>query len=119
MSSERSMFDRLFDKILGTTKISFVVVDYKAVLNLDVSDGQDYVCRNVGGNCVVNILNSKDGDSGVIELIVTGAGGYTITVGSMFNKALASTIDGTAGKDNFISWQRIGNDIVYSVSTVE
>lgn len=117
--SERSMFDRLFDKILGTTKVRFIVVDYAAIMNLDGSAGDDFLCKSVEGSCTVNLINTRDGDSGVIELIIDGTGGYTITLGSMFNKALVSTIDGTASADNFISWQRIGDDIVYSVSTVE
>ena len=105
--------------IRDQSKVRLVVVNYSSLINLDVQHGDDFVCKSVTGNCTVNIINAKDGDSGIIELIIDTTGGYTITLGSMFTKQLGdTTVSTTAGDDNFISWTKIGTDIVYSVSVV-
>ena len=61
----------------------------------------------VTASTTVNLTGVVDGDAGSIELIISGAGGYTITMGTMFTKKL--------GSDNFISWMKSGADILYTI----
>src|SRR4030042_3106064 len=73
-------------------------------LSLDGTDYKSFKCT-VTGDTTVNITGVSDGDAGSIELIISGAGGYTITMGTMFTKKLGSTdIVATTAADNFISW---------------
>ncbi|HLD89529.1 MAG TPA: hypothetical protein VI911_00660 [Patescibacteria group bacterium] len=70
----------------------------------------------VSANTTVNLTGVVDGDAGSIELIISGAGGYTITMGTMFTKKLGSTsIVATTAADNFISWMKSGADILYTI----
>ena len=70
----------------------------------------------VTASTTVNLTGVVDGDAGSIELIISGAGGYTITMGTMFTKKLGSTsIVATTGADNFISWMKSGTDIIYTI----
>jgi hypothetical protein len=88
-------------------------------LNLDATSHKDFICSSVTGNTTVNLNNSSNGDSGMIELKIDSTGGYTITLGSMFTKKVGSgSIQSAANKDNFISWRRIGTDIVYTIGTI-
>lgn len=113
---EKKLLGRVYDE----SKVRLYPVDYNAVMNLDVQDSLDFICRSVEGNCVVNLVNATDGDSGVIELIMDSTGGYTVTLGSMFTKRVSvDELDTDASADNFVVWQKICNDIVYSVMTVQ
>lgn len=98
----------------------FVVQSFNNPLTFDCSIKKDFICKTVSGDTTVNLVNVSDGDAGLIELIITGAGGYTITLGSMFTKDTAGTaIDTTASADNFIGWRMVGTDIVYAISQVQ
>ena len=111
--------DKVVDKVFARTKVLFIDVPFASILNFDVKSGTDYICRSITANCTINIINSEDGDSGVLELIMDSTGDYTITFGAMFTKRISEEFDNTASADNFVSWQKIGNDIIYSISTVQ
>jgi hypothetical protein len=89
-------------------------------LVLDATTYKDFICSVVSADTTVNLTNATSGDAGMIELIVTGAGGYTLALGTMFTKDISgTTIDATAGADNVISWRKFGTDIIYSISQVQ
>jgi len=55
----------------------------------------------------------------MLELIMDGTGGYTITFGTMWTKRMGSqTFDNTASADNVISWRKVGSDIVYTIGVI-
>ena len=84
-------------------------------LPLDGTTYQNFKVTVTAGT-TVNLTGVVDGDAGSIELIISGAGGYTITMGTMFTKKLGSTsIVATANADNFISWMKSGDDILYTI----
>jgi len=109
----------IIDTIFDSTKVRFKYTDYAAILNLDVSKDNDFYIPEITGDITFNLLNAKDGDSGIIEAKMDAVGGYTITFGAMFTKRISEAFDTTASKDNFISWQKIGDDIVYQISQVQ
>ena len=88
-------------------------------LNLDATDHKDFKCGIITGDTTINLNNSSDGDSGMIELIIDGVGGYNVSLGDMFTKSLGGSIDTTASADNFISWRMVKTDIVYVIDQVE
>jgi hypothetical protein len=99
---------------------AFKILTFSNPLNIDAGSRKDFICSAVSADTVINLNNTSDGDAGLIELIITGAGGYTITFGSMFTKNVGGgAIDATSGKDNFIGYRKIGTDIVYSISQVQ
>ena len=88
-------------------------------LNLDAASHKDFKCGVITGATTVNLNNASDGDSGVIELIMDGVGGYAVALGAMFTKKLGTaSINTAAGKDNFVFWFKNGADIVYTIQTV-
>lgn len=88
-------------------------------LTLDAAIYKDFKCGIITGDTTINLNNSADGDSGMIEVIIDDTGGYTITLGTMFTKNLGGgIIDNTADADNFISWRKLGTDIVYVINQV-
>jgi hypothetical protein len=85
-------------------------------LDLDAVKYKNFKPGIATGNSIINVLNASDGDVGMIELIIDGTGGYTITMGNMFTKRIGSAeIDTSAGADNFIVWRKILDDYVYEV----
>jgi hypothetical protein len=110
----------------GTIKsTSFDVLPFQtpvfaSPLILDATTNKDFICTAVSGGTTVNLTNTSNGDAGMIELIITGAGGYTITLGAMFTKNIGTTaIVATTGADNVISWRKAGSDIIYSIAQVQ
>lgn len=88
-------------------------------LELDATSHKDFKCGVITGTTTVNLNNASDGDSGVIELIMDGVGGYAVALGAMFTKKLGTaSIDTAASKDNFVFWFKNGADIVYTIQTV-
>jgi hypothetical protein len=98
---------------------SFKITPFSNPLNLDATSRKDFKCLTVSGNTTINLKGVSDGDAGLIELIITGAGGYVITLGTMFNKNLGGVIDATTGKDNFIGYRVVGTDVTYSISQAQ
>jgi hypothetical protein len=99
---------------------TFKTVTFANPLVLDASLQKDFICSAVSASTTINLVNVTDGDGGMIELIISGAGGYTLTLGSMFTKDLAgNAFVATTAADNFISWRKIGSNIVYSISQVQ
>lgn len=91
-------------------------VNFADPLAIDGTTYKNFKCATVSGSTTLNLTNVVDGDAGSIELIISGAGGYTITMGTMFTKKLGSTsIVATTGADNFISWVKSGTDIIYTI----
>ena len=89
-------------------------------LALDGTLHKDFKAGLITGDTTVNLTGVVDGDSGMVELIIDGTGGYTVALGAMFTKQLGETdIDNTANADNFISWRKVGSDIVYTINQVE
>mgnify|MGYP001472177388 CR=1 FL=1 len=96
---------------------AFQSLTFANPLAIDGTTYKDFICSSVTGNTVVNLTNVVNGDAGLIELIVDGTGGYTLTLGTMFTKDIAGvTLSGAANADNFIGWRKIGTDIVYSIA---
>lgn len=92
---------------------------YANPLALDATTHKDFKCGSVTGNTVINLSNMVNGDSGLIEFIIDGTGGYTITLGTMFTKnSGGGTIDATANADNIVAWYVSGSDIIYSISQI-
>ena len=89
-------------------------------LALDGTLHKDFKAGLITGDTTVNLTGVVDGDAGMVELIIDGTGGYTVALGAMFTKQLGETdIDNTANADNFISWRKVGTDIVYTINQVE
>jgi len=98
----------------------FQTVTFVNPLVLDATLHKDFICSSVTGNTTVNLTNATNGDAGLIELIIDIVGGYTVTLGTMFTKDISGVaINTTASVDNFISWRKVGTDIVYSVAQVQ
>lgn len=117
---EAREYNELQTDLVNAINSPFILYSFSNPLNFDATESKDFICKSVSGDTIINLNNTSDGNAGLIELIITGAGGYTITLGSMFTKDIAgTTIDATAGKDNFIGWRKVGTDIVYSISQVQ
>jgi hypothetical protein len=96
---------------------AFQSVTFASPLAIDATTYKDFICASVTGSTVVNLTNAVSGDAGLIELIIDGTGGYTVTLGTMFTKDIAGVaISAVANADNFIGWRKVGTDIVYSVT---
>jgi hypothetical protein len=100
----------------GASSLAFQTPAFANPLDLDATLYKNFKPGIATGNSVINVLNASDGDVGMIELIIDGTGGYTITMGNMFTKRIGSAeIDTAAGADNFIVWRKILDDYVYEV----
>jgi len=89
-------------------------------LNLNAALYKDFKCGIITGNTTINLIGTSDGDSGMIEIIIDGTGGHTVTLGAMFTKDIAGTaLDTVANADNFIGWRNVSGDIVYSIVQVQ
>ena len=89
-------------------------------LILDATLHKDFKCGLITGNTTINLTNTSDGDAGMIEVIMDGTGGYTVSLGTMFTKDLTSVaLSTTANADNFIGWRVVGNDIIYNIVQVQ
>jgi len=101
------------------TAVAFSVVTFANPLNLDATTNKDFK-STITGATVINLNNTIDGDAGMVNLPVTGAGGYTVTLGTMFTQKLGTTsLDLTTGKNNYISYRKVSTDIVYTINQVE
>jgi hypothetical protein len=101
------------------TAVAFSVVTFANPLNLDATTNKDFQ-STITGDTVINLNNAIDGDAGMVNLLVTGAGGYNVTLGTMFTQKLGTTsLDLTTGKNNYISYRKVGTDIVYTINQVE
>lgn len=96
---------------------AFHNVTFSDPLELDGVTYKDFKCASITGNTTINLNGVIDGEAGMIELIIDATGGYTIALGTMFTKQLGDVdIDTTADMDNFISWRKVGADIVYTIA---
>lgn len=85
-------------------------------LAMDGTTYKNWKCASVTGDTTVNLTGVSDGEAGYIELIIDGAGGHTISLGSMFTKQFGPTVMDTAAlADNLISWVKSGTDIFYTI----
>jgi hypothetical protein len=98
------------------TAAAFQTPAFANPLSLDATTYKDFKCGIITGNTTINMTGEVDGDAGMIELIIDGTGGYTVALGVMFTKKLGTaSIVNTLNADNFISWRKVGTDIVYTV----
>lgn len=111
--------DLIVENIINRLKYRFKYLDYAAVLNLDADSGFEYVIGPITGNCIINLLNAKDGDTGIIKVVIDSTGGHTISLGAEFNKRLTDAISTSASEENILFWTKIASDIVYSISQVQ
>jgi hypothetical protein len=88
-------------------------------ITLDGTTNKDFIIGTITDDTEISITGLINGDAGQIELIVDGTGGYAITLGAAFTKQLGTTIiDNTANADNFISFRKVGTDVLYTISQV-
>ena len=115
----RVAMDKINDNFNELYPVAPQAVTFANPLVIDVTTYKDWKCAAVSGSTTVNLTNMSNGEGGIIELIISGAGGYTITMGSMFTKnSGGGTIDATAAADNIIAWMVSGSDIIYSISQI-
>jgi len=115
----RTAMDKINDNFGELYAVAPEAKTFANPLALDATDKKDFICSSVTGDTTVNLSNMSNGDAGLIELIIDGTGGYTITLGTMFTKnSGGGTIDATANADNIIAWYRSGSDIIYSISQI-
>jgi hypothetical protein len=89
-------------------------------LVLDATTHKDFKCGLITGNTTINLTNTQDGDAGMIEIIMNGTGGYTVSLGTMFTKDIGGvSLDTTANADNFIGYRMVETDIVYNIVQVQ
>lgn len=88
-------------------------------LTFDVTTYKDWTCT-ITADTVLGIANAVDGDAGMLILPVTGAGGYTVTFNAaMFTKKVGSTsLDLTTGKENIVTWRKLGAEVYYTINQV-
>jgi hypothetical protein len=70
---------------------------------------------SVGANMNLFIVNSKDGDSGIIILTINATGGYVITMSGQFTRIGSQQINTDASAINVIKWTNVGGTIYYSI----
>ena len=115
----RVAMDKINDNFTEVYPMAPQTVTFANPLVIDVTTYKDWKCAAVSGSTTVNLTNMANGEGGIIELIISGAGGYTITMGTMFTKnSGGGTIDATTGADNIIAWMVSGSDIIYSISQI-
>ena len=101
------------------TPLTFHVATFENPLNLDGTTNKDFICT-IEGSTTVNLTNVVDGDAGMIKLIIDNVGGYTVTLGTMFTEKITTdSIVTTANIKNYISYRKVGTDIVYTIAKVE
>lgn len=95
----------------------FQVIEFASPLILDATIHKDFKSTITGSTTInLNNLSSEGGDAGMIELIIDSTGGYTITMGTMFTKCIGGSLDTTVNADNFISYRKVGSDVVYTIA---
>jgi hypothetical protein len=102
--------------ILGIIQYTFQTPAFANPLNLDATIYKDFKAGLITGGTTINLNNAVDGDAGMIEITMDGVGGHAVLLGAMFTKQLGATLLQTgANQDNFISYRKIGADIVYTI----
>lgn len=85
-------------------------------LTLDATSHKDFKPGLINGATTINLENSSNGDSGVIEIFLDGVGGYAIALGAMFTvNVTGNAINTEANKRNFLFWFNDGANINYSI----
>jgi hypothetical protein len=102
------------------TDEDFQTVTFANPLEIDGTTYKDFICT-VTGDTTINLNNLSSGNSGMIKLIISGAGGYTVPLGTMFTERLGDTteVDTTTGKINYISYRKVGTEIAYTINIVQ
>jgi hypothetical protein len=98
----------------------FQTAAFSGTILLNLTTYKDYVIDAISGSTTINVTGASNGDAGMIEIIFNATGGYTATLGTgSFTKCIGGSIDNTGGADNFVSWRKVLNDIVYVISQVQ
>jgi len=112
-------WDSLAGKPANYPSDSFQTPAFANPLVCDAAMHKDFKCGIITDDTIINLINTSDGDAGMIELIIDGTGGYTVALGTMFTKCIGGEIDMNANVDNFVSWRKIEIDIVYIISQID
>jgi hypothetical protein len=94
------------EDFLAVTAAGNVQLNALTVKNFNVS---------VGANMNLFIVNSKDGDSGIIILTINSTGGYVISMSAQFIFIGTQQINTDASSVNMVKWTNVGGTIYYSV----
>jgi hypothetical protein len=87
-------------------------------ITLDGATYKDFIIGTITGATEINITGLIDGDAGQINIVQDGTG-HIVTLGAAFTKQLGTTIiDNTANADNFISFRKVGSDLLFTISQV-
>ena len=101
--------------ILGLTQGVQTATYASPTTTIDATTYKNWILTATG-NTVISMTNVTDGDAGTINVIISGDGGYTITLDTMFTKKYGSTdLTTVTGDDNLISWTKLGSDILYTI----
>ena len=101
--------------ILGLTQGVQTATYASPTTTIDATTYKNWILTATG-NTVISMTNVTDGDAGTINIIISGDGGYTITLDTMFTKKYGSTdLTTVTGDDNLISWTKLGSDILYTI----
>ncbi len=85
-------------------------------LILDATTHKDFKPGLIAGDTTINLENTNNGESGVIEIFMDGVGGYAVALGAMFTaNVTGNAINSAANKKNYIFWYNDGVDINYSI----
>jgi hypothetical protein len=110
-------FDELND-MMEEVYAGVLEVDFAEEVDLDANIFKDFRIGEITDDITINLNDAVDGTGGLIEVLMDGTGGYTVTLGAMFTKLMGGEIDTTASADNFIAWRKFGADILYNILTV-
>jgi hypothetical protein len=115
----RTAMDKVNDNFIEVYPLSFVVqTPVQGNITISILTFKDHI-HTITGDSTLNLQDYASGDGGMIEVIISGAGGYTITLGTEWSKKLGTnSLNTAAGKDNFISYRVVGTDVVYTINTV-
>ncbi len=95
-------------------------VTFADPLNLDADDSNAFYCL-ITGNTTLNILNTREGGTYLVELIMDAVGGHTVTLGVLFGGVVVGslTFNTAANAVNFISIVRgVGDYLTYNIINV-
>jgi hypothetical protein len=101
------------------TPLSLQTAVFANPLNIDTVTYKDWKCI-LTGDTIIDLINAVDGDAGMLIFPIAGADGYTVTFNAAtFTKKIGTTsLDLTAGKENIVTWRKLGAEIYYIINSV-
>lgn len=97
---------------------AFQTATFANPLTIDVTTYKNWKCA-VTGDTVIYLANAENGDNGQIVLVISGVGGYTISLDSSSFEVEygGGTIGTVTGDYNIISWLYDGDVVHYIINT--